>query len=49
MFSRNNIFLIIFLCIVIISISYYKTVTVSTENYTNLYYVDSPPKYKGCS
>lgn len=53
MFSKNNILLILFLCIVILSISYYKTLTVQTEatveNYSNLFYANSPPKYKGCS
>lgn len=53
MFSKNNILLIIFLCIVIVAISYYKTLTVAAEgvveNYSNLFYANSPPKYKGCS
>jgi hypothetical protein len=53
MFSKNNILLIIFLCVVIFSISYYKTLTVENNNiiekYSNLYYANSPIKFKGCS
>ena len=55
MFSKNNILLIIFLCIVIVSLSYYKTMNPqvvtsisNVEGYSNLVYADSPPKYKMC-
>ena len=54
MFSKNNMLLIIFLCVVIVGISYYKTLIVENEmnvveKFSNLYYANSPIKFKGCS
>lgn len=55
-FTTNNILFIIFLCVVIIGISYYKTMNtniISTsmikEGYSNLFKANAPPKYNTCS
>jgi hypothetical protein len=55
MFSKNNMLLILFLCVVIFGMSYYKTANPQVvtsisnmEGYSNLVYADSPPKYKMC-
>ena len=54
-FTLNTILFIIFLCVIIVGVSYYKTMNASTivsttkEGYSNLFYASAPPKYKGCS
>ena len=55
-FTFNTILFIIFLCVVIVGVSYYKTMTAETmpvtttkEGYSNLFTANAPPKYKTCS